>query len=130
MIDPISTSVQGKKAADSKFRCSFCNSVYASKGTLTRHVKKKHGLNDNGASTTDQEDRQEKKFSCSLCESTFTSKGNLTRHCNEKHSLYNDKAVPITCPACNETFSRHESLFHASILKQNIKVNLGLVRSK
>lgn len=94
------------------FKCPECTLVYTSKGNLSRHIKQKHTLiNGDGEATTHDSNLKEKsecKFSCTECPSTQTTKGNLTWHFNERHALNDEDR--ITCPSCDESFTRYDSL--------------------
>lgn len=101
--------------------CSYCNSTFASRGNLQRHVQNMHGANERnrceecGSSFSskfnlnrhvDNVHRRNVSFLCDRCDQSFTAKESLERHVVEVHR----GIVPYKCQLCQEAFARKSHL--------------------
>lgn len=77
------------------WKCPQCPAVFAQKGNLTAHIKRKH--------STDPP-----SFSCTVCGKTFSQKGHLNYHIKMQHSA--EPLLSVPCVQCDKTFKNKSSL--------------------
>ncbi|CAG9789647.1 unnamed protein product [Diatraea saccharalis] len=83
--------------------CSLCKEKFGSKGTLVRHLAKKHSMKEVTVGRT-KVLQKTMKVICNECNKVFNSRDLLTTH-KKIHRM-------PECPECSLTFKRKEMAFH------------------
>lgn len=85
------------------FECPLCGEKFKHKGTKTRHLATRHGMEETKVDGT-KVIREAKKCICEICKKEFPSRSCLARHIHT-HRLYK-------CVDCSQMFSKEEIAFH------------------
>ena len=72
-------------------RCDDCHRLFASKKSLSQHIREKHGK---------EPPLSQPKFRCGHCDTEFVSTRNLLRHMRNQHNL----AGNFKCNCCSTIF--------------------------
>jgi KRAB domain-containing zinc finger protein len=82
------------KKVPCKIQCSLCSFKTISKSHITRHMNKKHGI-----------EQKIEDFKCYHCDYTTRQEAHLKRHNKSKH-----EGLRYPCPSCDMTFSIKDSV--------------------
>lgn len=93
------------------FNCLFCPKVFSRRETYTRHVQRKHKVDDD-VGTKGSKIKSEKSdgdTTCMYCSLVFSSVNYLNWHLRRKHNVKIDD-YKLKCKICNLSYNKVESL--------------------
>lgn len=71
-----------------KFLCTYCNTPFASRGSINRHLRCQHKV--------DPHPYRNLPFECNVCRKKFSCKNSLRRHLNTLHKPYEREEIFIS----------------------------------
>ncbi|KAF5893612.1 zinc finger and BTB domain-containing protein 41, partial [Clarias magur] len=92
-------------------KCPFCNKPYASRKTLSKHVKRFHP--DHIAEFQNMRKRKSEGWKCDICHKSFTRRPHL-----EEHMILHSQHRPFKCGYCDDYFKsrfarlKHQEKYH------------------
>ncbi|KAM9501733.1 zinc finger and BTB domain-containing protein 41 [Clarias gariepinus] len=92
-------------------KCPFCNKPYASRKTLSKHVKRFHP--DHMEEFQSMRKRKSEGWKCDTCDKSFTRRPHL-----EEHMILHSQHRPFKCAYCDDYFKsrfarlKHQEKYH------------------
>ncbi|EDW75973.2 uncharacterized protein Dwil_GK14921 [Drosophila willistoni] len=109
----IKSKPNSRSKRNKSHQCSECKRVYATSGTLSRHLRYCHAEATTTLSTSPMA-----QFSCPECPKKFHNHWNLKRHTQQHLPLPKRKMFP--CPNCDKKFTSNASaLQHVQYMHQD-----------
>ncbi|XP_072933821.1 zinc finger Y-chromosomal protein-like [Epargyreus clarus] len=108
------TNDNKKKVMDEWFNCPFCPKVFTRRETYSRHVQRKHRIDDeNEDIKPDQlqncKNEETGEITCNECPLVFSSINFLKLHMRRKHNALRED-FRLKCKICHLSYSKIESL--------------------
>ena len=101
-----SSATENKENHKQKFTCNHCQVDYKKEANLKKHIKRQHGMPNEGNTSTNLD---KKYYSCNHCNEGFSAKRELMRHQAKKHKN-NDGERKYICDICSKRYKRQGGL--------------------